>query len=45
MNFGTIQTLKWSVAGKGKRQGKVYIKVEQGRTTVGKQRKMLKAMS
>lgn len=45
MNFGTTQTLKWSVAGKGERQRKVYIMVKQGRTTMGKQRKMLKTMS
>lgn len=36
MNFGTIKILTWSISDKGKRQRKVYIKVEQGRTTMGK---------
>lgn len=39
MNSGTIQVLKWRGSDKGKRQGKVYIKVEQGRTTMGKHKK------
>lgn len=36
MNSGTIKTLKLRVSDKAKRQGKVYTKVEQGRTTMGK---------